>query len=137
MKFKLVFIFILFSLLGYSQEAPVPSPKILIKVPLGESTLIKNHTISFIKVIEDSRCPKGANCMWAGRAKVLVEISSEEKETIQKEIVFGKLNLGESDDLELFQNNNKKIVAYQLNPYPTSEYTPDSNKDVLLIAVEN
>jgi len=56
MKFKLVFIFILFSLLGYSQEAPVPSPKILIKVPLGESTLIKNHTISFIKVIEDSRC---------------------------------------------------------------------------------
>ena len=137
MKFKLVLVFAFITLISYSQESPVLSPKILIKASLGESIVIEKHTISFIKVIEDSRCPKDATCVWAGRAKVLVEITSEEKETVQKEIIFGKVNSGESDDLQLVNTELKKAFAYQLNPYPSSEDNPDSKKYVLLIAVEN
>mgnify|MGYP006145861571 CR=1 FL=1 len=29
-------------------------------------------------MLEDSRCPKDATSVWAGRAKILVEISSED-----------------------------------------------------------
>lgn len=137
MKIKLLFLFTLISLIGNSQEIPVSSPKIITKVSLGESIIIEKQTINFIKVIEDSRCPKDATCIWAGRAKILVKITSEEKETIQKEIIFGKVKSGESDDLQLFNTSSKNAYAYQLNPYPTSEDTSDSKKYVLLIAVEN
>ncbi len=137
MKFKLVLILSLITLIGYSQEPPVTSPKILIKLPLGASILLESHTIKFVKVLEDSRCPKDANCIWAGRAKILIEISSEGTETIQKEIIFGKVNSGESDELQLINTQSKKAFAYQLNPYPSSEDNPDSKKYVLLINVEN
>jgi hypothetical protein len=88
-------------------------------------------------VLEDSRCPKDATSVWAGRAKILVEISSEETETIQKEIIFGKVNPNESDDLFVVNTPLKKASAYQLNPYSSSEDNPDTKKYVLLIAVEN
>ena len=137
MKLNLIIILSLITLIGYSQESPVTSPKILVKVPLGESILLENHTIKFVKVLEDSRCPKDATCIWAGRAKILVEISSEGMESIQKEMIFGKVKPGESDDLQLVNTQSKKAFAYQLNPYPSSEDTPGSKKYVLLINVEN
>tara|TARA_R110000787_G_scaffold28923_5_gene78799 strand:+ start:36482 stop:36895 length:414 start_codon:yes stop_codon:yes gene_type:complete len=137
MKFKLVILLTLITLIGYSQEPSVTSPKILIKVRLGESILLEEHTIKFVEVLEDSRCPKDANCIWAGSAKILIEISSEGTETIQKEIIFGKVNSNESDDLFVVNTPLKKASAYQLNPYPSSEDNSDTKKYVLLVAVEN
>lgn len=32
-------------------------------------------TIKFVEVIEDSRCPPDANCVWAGNAKIKLAIS--------------------------------------------------------------
>tara|TARA_B100000809_G_scaffold266504_1_gene329547 strand:+ start:7799 stop:8212 length:414 start_codon:yes stop_codon:yes gene_type:complete len=137
MKFKLVLLLSLITLIGYSQEPSVRSPKILMKIPLGKSILLEHHTIKFVEVLEDSRCPKDANCIWAGRAKILVEISLEGMETIQKEIIFGKVNPNESDYLFLVNTSLKKASAYQLNPYPSSEYNLDTKEYVLLIAIEN
>lgn len=137
MKFSVLFLLVLFSTISFSQETPIQSPRIVVKVPLGESITLEGHTVKFIKVLEDSRCPKNTNCIWAGRAKVLVEVLSEETETIQKELIFGKVNPGESDDLTLFSSNEKNINAIVLDPYPSSEDTADSKKYVLLINVEN
>lgn len=137
MKIKFTILLSLFTIIGYSQETPAPSPMIAVKVYLGDFISIENHTLKFVKVIEDSRCPKGANCVWAGRAKILVEISSENKETTQKEIIFGKANQGESNDLELFKSNNKIVNAYQLNPYPVNGIPNDNNDYVLLVNVED
>jgi len=41
--------------------------------------------VKFISVTEDSRCPEGAQCIWAGNAKVQVEISvpNGEKKTFE------------------------------------------------------
>ena len=137
MKIKIALILSLITIIGYSQEKPVASPMIVVKIPLGETISLENHTLNFVKVIEDSRCPKGVNCFWAGRAKILIEISSENKEIIQKEIIFGKANQGESNDLELFKSSEKIINAYQLNPYPVYGITNDTNDYVLLLKVEN
>ena len=35
-----------------------------------------NLTVKFVSLIEDSRCPVGTNCIWAGNAKIKVEISN-------------------------------------------------------------
>ena len=33
--------------------------------------------IKFISVIEDSRCPVGANCIWEGNAKIRVQVTGQ------------------------------------------------------------
>jgi hypothetical protein len=137
MKFKLVFLLAFVTLICYSQEPSVPIPNTLIKVPLGESILLESYTIKFVEVLEDSRCPKDVTCIWAGRAKILVEITSEGLETIQKEFIFGKVNPNESDDLIIINTQLNKASAYQLNPYPSSGDYPGTKKQVLLIAIEN
>ena len=42
----------------------------------GESVSIKNEQLNFqfVNVPEDSRCPIGALCIWAGNAKVVIKI---------------------------------------------------------------
>lgn len=44
--------------------------------------------------MEDSRCPTGVTCIWAGRARVKVEITSEGK-TEEKTLTFGEVRQGE------------------------------------------
>lgn len=36
-------------------------------------------TVKFISVIEDSRCPAGTQCIWAGNAKVKISLSKGRK----------------------------------------------------------
>ena len=47
------------------------------EVKLHESAIIesKDLRIEFIEVLEDSRCPAGVTCIWAGRARALIGIS--------------------------------------------------------------
>lgn len=33
-------------------------------------------SIRFVEVVSDSRCPKGATCIWAGEASCLIEVTS-------------------------------------------------------------
>lgn len=48
------------------------------KVKLGvdkQKTATKDRLkIKFISVIEDSRCPIGTNCVWAGNAKIKIQV---------------------------------------------------------------
>ncbi len=48
-------------------------------VKIGEAKTLKNEnfTVKFIKVLEDSRCPKGMECIWAGRASIEIEVSNK------------------------------------------------------------
>lgn len=40
--------------------------------------------VKFISLIEDSRCPEGVDCLWAGNAKIKIEISNgRTKETFE------------------------------------------------------
>jgi len=129
--FFILFVFI--SLFVFSQEETVESPKIAIKIPLGETITIENHTIKFVEVLEDSRCPENTTCIWAGRARVLVEFSEKDKDSFQKTIIFGKVNQGESDDKELFSFNNSKVIGMTLNPYPNSEEAVKGDTYALLV----
>lgn len=49
-----------------------------------------NLTVKFVSLIEDSRCPEGANCIWAGNAKIKIEIGkSGKKETFEVNTTLG------------------------------------------------
>lgn len=136
MKKLLFILFFFFSTGVFSQEEQVESPKIAIKIALGESIVLENHSIKFVEVLEDSRCPENTTCIWAGRARVLVEVSEKEKESFVKTLIFGKVNQGESDDKELFSNNDSKIIGLTLNPYPNSDEAIEGAPYVLLVYQE-
>jgi hypothetical protein len=42
-----------------------------IDVALGQTAYVDGPKIRLIKVIEDSRCPMNARCIWAGRVRIL------------------------------------------------------------------
>jgi hypothetical protein len=46
-------------------------------LPAGATARLENSplTVTFLRVEEDSRCPRGVTCVWAGNARVAVEIS--------------------------------------------------------------
>lgn len=36
-------------------------------------------TVKFLSVVEDSRCPEDANCVWAGNAKIKISVKSADQ----------------------------------------------------------
>ena len=56
------------------EGTPPAPPEIAVK--LGQSTTSADDLkVSFLSVDEDSRCPEGVNCIWAGNAKVSIQVS--------------------------------------------------------------
>lgn len=63
-------------ILGVASISWAKSPQ-SIKVTLGQSKMADRGKVSvrFISVVEDSRCPMNARCVWAGNAKIKVAVS--------------------------------------------------------------
>ena len=72
--------------------------------------------VKFLSVMEDSRCPEGTNCIWAGNAKIKVRVTD---------------NKGRSKEFELNTNLPEKKVSYggydieiaKLDPFPKAVTT--------------
>jgi len=47
---------------------------------VGQSVVVagENLSIEFVEVVSDSRCPKGATCIWAGEASCLIELTASD-----------------------------------------------------------
>ncbi|MCG2430122.1 MULTISPECIES: hypothetical protein [Aequorivita] len=134
MKNSLFAILILISSLSFGQDSP-KTPKIGVKVPEGETVVLKGVSVKFLEVIEDSRCPEGVNCIWAGRAIVKAEVTSNGK-TEEVTLIFGETRPGEEKNTNLFTSDKFVINGLTLNPYPTSESTGKDTSYVLLVCEE-
>jgi len=88
-------------------------------IALNESITMEDVTITFTEIIEDSRCPSDATCIWAGRAKVAVTVSEKGKAKQKRVITFDPTD--ENSNKSLYEGNEFSIMATALNPYPTSE----------------
>lgn len=75
----------------------------------GKSVTMSDKTIVTVKSINDSRCPSNANCVWEGRADVVlnVNIAATDYEVALNEVEKASVTL---DDY-LFE-------FIELNPYP-------------------
>ncbi|GAB5398489.1 MAG: hypothetical protein Aureis2KO_00740 [Aureisphaera sp.] len=100
-----------------AQDDKASTPQIGIKMDIDETVTLGEVSITFVKVLEDSRCPKYVNCMWAGQARIEVMISEKGKDTITKEITLGA-NEASSKNKTFFKKDNYFIKVMALNPYP-------------------
>jgi hypothetical protein len=116
MKKSLLLVFLFVLTVGFSQDQPIDVPMIVVKVPLGETVQFENASVKFIKVLEDSRCPKDVTCVWAGQARLLVEVTEKGKASREVELLFG----GASKNI-LFSEEGLTLKGMSLTPYPVSD----------------
>lgn len=96
-----------------AQETPTYA-----KIQYGESLTIDGLTIEFEKVISDSRCPEGVECVQAGEAKILVHILKGDALIETKEMTFYSSDVMLKMKPILFKNEAMVINALRLSPYP-------------------
>ena len=136
MRNALFLFFVCTSVIAISQKSTTKSPKIVSKINLGETIIIENHQVTFAKVLEDSRCPKGVTCIWAGRARVQLFVGLEEEDSLIKELIFGQVKQGESKDLTLFTSEGNSVMGYALEPYPSSGDSGSEKEYQLFLSIE-
>ncbi len=131
--YYIVAIIFLFSAFAKAQDSTtVEVPKIYIKAYNGKLAQIEETTIRLVEVLEDSRCPKGVDCIWAGNAKVLVEITSESGKKTTKEII-----LNDGRVAPIYSEEGLVISIKGLAPYPTSLSKIKASDYYLRVEVSN
>jgi hypothetical protein len=97
-------------------------------IPAGQTAAISGEDLSlqFIEVTADSRCPKGAECIWAGEAKCRMRVTYQG--SVSEMILT--LSAGTINPPDLF---NKYALEFQLEPYPElGKKISDSDYELLM-----
>lgn len=106
---KLVFAAIM--LCGLSGLAAAQTQKIMLRSGQEKNILGSKLMIKFASVVEDSRCPVDKTCVWAGNAKVMIQL--RKKGSGAKEFV---LNSG--IEPRTIQYRGYEIQLANLSPRP-------------------
>lgn len=102
----------------------------------GETLAFGNKCIKFKEVISDSRCPTGVTCIWAGEAKILVEIFEGEKKLGEKMLTINPVAQG-IFDLNIFSEEaDFSLQLSHLQPYPNIDKIIDPSDYHLQMAVK-
>jgi hypothetical protein len=99
---------------------------------LGQVVSIEGEQleIEFVRVISDSRCPTGAQCVWQGEVNCLLRITHED-EVFEKTIV--QPGLAQQPSLDIFQDYQ---LAFSVAPYPVVDEKINAGDYRLLLTVE-
>lgn len=83
------------------------------KIGLGEDVVLKGEDLimRFLSVLEDSRCPKGEQCITGGKGRIELRLKK-----LQKEPSTLELNTSSESQEATYEGYEVKIVA--LDPYP-------------------
>lgn len=108
----LTLVFIAILACGTSVSAKDPET---VRVRVGQTRSVDRRKLSikFISIVEDSRCPINARCIWAGNAKIKLAVSKRKAGAKTFEI---ELNTGlKPDTLTVF---GYEIKFVDLSPHP-------------------
>ena len=81
----------------------------------GESVSVEGElTLTFVAVPQDSRCPKGEQCITAGKARILLEAVVRDASPVKVELETGAASEAGEIDVSGF-----RISLLGLSPYPS------------------
>lgn len=119
MKLYLIALFVFLSGHLVAQDSTtVKAPKIVAKLPLGETYTLDQAELVFVDVLSDSRCPKDVTCVWAGQAVALVEVYKDQVLIERKEVVFEPGKITNLNLKTLYSFKDLRVLANNLLPYP-------------------
>jgi hypothetical protein len=105
--------FLLTLFLGIFLTADAKTGEVKLRVAQEKTAPGTTIKVKFLSVIEDSRCPEGVNCIWAGVAKIKIQLRKTGKPAKEFE-----LNTNQMDKSITFEGHTIKLVT--LTPYPKS-----------------
>ena len=80
-------VLIFFAILAFGVAAfAQPAQKISIRTGETKSVIGSKLNVKFLGVVEDSRCPKGTTCIWAGNAKVSIRVWKKNQKPVDLEL---------------------------------------------------
>ena len=97
-----------------ADAGPTPDADEPLRLTLGETARRGGHTVRFVEVVEDSRCPEGVQCIQAGRAQIRVEVDGE---PVVLTVPHGRMSDPETPTVE---RGGIQVVVTGLDPYPGS-----------------
>lgn len=129
MKTLSTIVLLAFSMVAFSQSK---SSKIkFFSITQKTTCLKKGHQLVLEKVLQDSRCPEGTNCIWAGEAEIIIAVYENKKGVDEKTLAINSKKAVENLQWFSEQYPSKKIKSVQLLPYP-KEGTPIDPKSYYL-----
>lgn len=98
---------------GVNKEAALDQE---FEVGIGRQVSIRKEglTISFASVAEDSRCPEGVQCVWAGNGKIVLRLSKAGRRA-------SLIRLNTTTDPRQANYRGYEIKLVNLSPYPKKD----------------
>jgi hypothetical protein len=101
-----------------------------VSVQVGKSAT-ESHSkiqVEFVEMVEDSRCPKDVDCVWAGNAKIKIKVTKGTKSQVIE------LNSGVPNKENKF--SGYEFVLKTLTPEPASNIRINRNGYVAVISLK-
>lgn len=129
-RFKLSTLSFILCAASVGAGAQQRSAKGVFEIEQGRERKVKGTDlkIAFLEVTEDSRCPEGTTCVWAGNARVRMLVQNSQDQcaefALNTNLVPGEFDFGDY-----------KIRLQRLSPYPSihAELKPTSYTAELFI----
>lgn len=119
MKILILFFLLFFSRSGIAQtqDPTMVDTYSAILMP-GQKLVFENKSVIFKAFISDSRCPKGVTCIWAGEAKILVELFENGKSIGEEVVVITPAATVKSLFNDFLEKSCFSLSVFALYPYP-------------------
>ncbi len=91
-----------------------------VTVSIGDAKRFGDTAVEarFVEVLEDSRCPEGVDCFWAGNARIRIEVNRYHKTILCFEL--------DTNGPTPFVNFDRfRITLKALDPYPKADKPAD------------
>ncbi|MBC5835164.1 hypothetical protein G6N05_11420 [Flavobacterium sp. F372] len=91
-----------------------------ITITSKKEIVVNDYTIVIDKIISDSRCPQGVNCVWAG--ELVMEVSVWQNKALNETIQLTFSPKTRDENLVWFEKyipQNKKLKSYIVSPTKT------------------
>lgn len=116
---KLLVFLLVVTISGFSQaQDSTVAENHAATLQIGELLKFGDKSVKFKKLISDSRCPADVTCIWAGEAKILVEVFENGKSYGEETLIISGSGHTVASLNELFDGESYRLSAIDLRPYP-------------------
>jgi hypothetical protein len=113
MRVSTIFILLMAVLTAPVTASPKhPAP---ITARLGQSVIVDGPRIRPIAIIEDSRCPRGVQCVWAGQVRLKIRVGQGRSSSV-KEVTLGSSVAVADGSLSLVSVTPERVAGRTLRP---------------------
>jgi hypothetical protein len=112
---RLAILFAPLLLAGCAAAPPVEATANPARAGIGQTVAVEGPKVTPLQVLEDSRCPKGVQCVWAGRVRIATRIDLGSG-SVAREVTLGQPIHIADGELELVEVLPDKVADRTILP---------------------